>query len=577
MATLYRKYRPQAFADAVGQNHIKLTVQSELATGKIAHAYLFCGPRAVGKTTFARLLAKSINCLNRKENEFEPCGQCSSCSDISDGRALDVIEIDAASNTGVDNVRENVIASARVSPSKSKFKVFIIDEVHMLSISAFNALLKVLEEPPQRVVFVLCTTETHKVPATIISRCERFDFKRIGQADIIKKLSRIAREEKIKVSDEILEAVARQSEGHMRDAESLFGQLVAIGGQEISAKEADLVIPRSAVGEIVKLVECLTKKDGSTAIALVNKLLDDGVDLEKFLSDLIELMRKILIYKINPALGEKLGLDIGESYEIKINELKKDISIERMVLFLEKMMSARVAMKSSFITQLPLEMAIAELCLDNAPVSRALPTSGVVPQAAPRAYSAPVQHVQPVVSTPQHQSAPSVQAEAPQATQNVGPASDLKMTKEDFGVRWGEFLAKMKTSNHALSFILRTCQQRGVDGGKVCLAFKYKFHKDRVNEAKMREAIQQTLREVYNSNLSFEAIIDETMEIEGGNSANSGGVETGSPSFSMDSSNIPLPDENQSGAQASSETPATPAGGDLMSDLLKTFGGKVVG
>lgn len=204
MATLYRKYRPQTFAEAVGQNHIKLTIQSELATDKIAHAYLFCGPRAVGKTTFARLVAKAINCLNRQEGSFEPCDKCESCQEIVLGRALDIIEIDAASNTGVDNVRDNIIASARVSPSKSKYKVFIIDEVHMLSISAFNALLKILEEPPKRVVFILCTTETHKVPATIISRCERFDFKRIGLVDIVKKLSHIVREEKVKVDKDIL-------------------------------------------------------------------------------------------------------------------------------------------------------------------------------------------------------------------------------------------------------------------------------------------------------------------------------------------------------------------------------------
>jgi DNA polymerase-3 subunit gamma/tau len=570
MATLYRKYRPQTFADAVGQNHIKLTVQSELATGRVAHAYLFCGPRAVGKTTFARLLAKSINCLNRKEGEFEPCGECSSCLDISDGRALDVIEIDAASNTGVDNVRDNIIASARVSPSKSKFKVFIIDEVHMLSISAFNALLKVLEEPPKRVVFILCTTETHKVPATIISRCERFDFKRIGRVDIVKKLSRIAREEKIKISDDILEAVARQSEGHMRDAESLLGQLVAIGGQEISASEADLVIPRSAIGEIVKLIECLAKKDGSSAIALVNKLLDDGVDLEKFAQDLIELLRKVLIYKINPALGEKLGLDIGESYELKINELKKDLPVERIVLFLEKMMAARASMKSAFITQLPLEMAIAELCLEPSQVCRPLPPAGNIAQQVPRAYTAPANATQSMQSNPviQHQAVPGSVSGAPAAPQGAVPVSDVKMSLEDFGSRWGEFLAKIKKNNHSLSFILKTCQPRGVDGGKACLAFKYKFHKDRVNEAKMREAIHQTLREVYGANLVFEAIIDEAMEIEGGNSA-----EFASSSSQQEA---PLPEEAPS-IDTTTTTPEQNGGNDVMSNLLKTFGGKIVG
>ncbi|MFH1583488.1 MAG: DNA polymerase III subunit gamma/tau, partial [Candidatus Falkowbacteria bacterium] len=188
MSTLYRKYRPQNFTEVVGQNHIKVTLEQEIKTDKITHAYLFCGPRAVGKTTLARVLAKSINCEKRKKDSANPCNTCLSCSEITDGRALDIIEIDAASHTGVENVRENIIASARVAPSRSKYKVFIIDEVHMLSAQAFNALLKVIEEPPANVIFILCTTEAHKVPATIISRCQRFDFKRIGVNDAVKKL-----------------------------------------------------------------------------------------------------------------------------------------------------------------------------------------------------------------------------------------------------------------------------------------------------------------------------------------------------------------------------------------------------
>ena len=187
MSTLYRKYRPQTFGEVVNQNHVKITLQNEIQAGKIAHAYLFCGPRAVGKTTIARVFAKAVNCTNRKEGDFEPCNKCDNCQSIFDGRNLDVIEIDAASHTGVDNVRENIIASARVAPSNYKYKVFIIDEIHMLSASAFNALLKTMEEPPAHAIFILCTTEVHKVPTTIISRCQRFDFKRIGVSEITKK------------------------------------------------------------------------------------------------------------------------------------------------------------------------------------------------------------------------------------------------------------------------------------------------------------------------------------------------------------------------------------------------------
>lgn len=556
MATLYRKYRPQTFAEAVGQNHIKLTIQSELATAKIAHAYLFCGPRAVGKTTFARLVAKAVNCLNRQEGDFEPCDKCESCQDIVLGRALDIVEIDAASNTGVDNVRDNIIASARVSPSKSKYKVFIIDEVHMLSISAFNALLKILEEPPKRVVFILCTTETHKVPTTIISRCERFDFKRIGLADIVKKLSHIVREEKVKVDKEILEAIARQSEGHMRDAEGLLGQLVAISGSEITREQADLVIPRSDMGEIVRLIEFLAKKDAGSGIALVNKLLDDGVDLEKFTGDLIELLRRLMIAKINPTLGEKIGLEIGESYELRINEIKKDLPVERITVALEKLLLSLREMKNAFITQLPLEMAIAELCFESprlvAPVAAASfrpavasplpPTGKIVPPSAAKNENLP-----------------------PPVFSNANDNADVSL--QDFSARWKEFLVKIKKYNHSLSFVLRTCQPRNLNGNMVCLAFKYKFHKDRVEEGKMREIIQNTLREVYGSNLLFEAVIDETLELDA--IPAEGGTETGSPNYNS------LPSSSE--AVLSEDGGVPQASNDAMSNLLKAFGGKIVG
>jgi DNA polymerase-3 subunit gamma/tau len=542
MATLYRKYRPQTFKEAVGQNHIKITLQNEIGTGKTAHAYLFCGPRAVGKTTFARLLAKAVNCLNRKEGEFEPCDKCSSCLEIMAGRSLDIIEIDAASHTGVDNVRENIIASARTTPSKYKNKVFIIDEVHMLSISAFNALLKLIEEPPAHIIFILCTTEIHKVPATIISRCERFDFRRISIEDTVKKLTYIIKEEGIKVEREILEAIARQSEGHMRDAESLLGQLVSIAGKEITRAEADLVIPRSDIAEIVKLLECLSKKDASGAIALVNKLIDDGVDSEKFAGDFIEILRKILLSKINPTLGERLGLDIGESFEVKINSLKTNFDIGFLILILEKFITAKAEMKNSFIIQLPLELAIAELCLE-----KGIPVKS--------SFSAPTEPLKPrpINSAPNQEN--KIPSAEPIAASNDGAMPD----QQKILARWSEVLAKIKKYNHSLSFILHLCQPRDLSGNRLCLAFKYKFHKDRINEGKMKEIVQNVLREVYGVQLLVDAIIDENLQIdERGNGA--GGSEV------IAEIEMPMPPVEEKNN-----------GSDMMSDLLRTFGGKVVG
>ncbi|MDD5527557.1 MAG: DNA polymerase III subunit gamma/tau [Patescibacteria group bacterium] len=544
MATLYRKYRPQTFKEAVGQNHIKITLQNEIGTGKIAHAYLFCGPRAVGKTTFARLMAKAVNCLNRKDGEFEPCDKCSSCLETMAGRSMDIVEIDAASHTGVDNVRENIIASARVTPAKYKYKVFIIDEVHMLSISAFNALLKLIEEPPAHIIFILCTTEIHKVPATIISRCERFDFRRISIEDTVKKLSYIIKEEGIKVEREILEAIARQAEGHLRDAESLLGQLVAIAGKEITRAEADLVIPRSDIAEIVRLTEFLAKKDASGAIALVNKLIDDGVDVEKFAGDFIEILRKILLSKINPNLGERLGLDVGESFEIKINDLKKNLETGYLILILEKFITAKFEMKNSFIIQLPVELAIAELCLEKSASAKA--PVGSVSGGAPKSQPA---------SSGLAAEKKSGSAEPAQFASASLPDQEQIMS------RWSEVLAKIKKYNHSLSFILHQCLPRELSGNRLCLAFKYKFHKDRINEAKMKEIVQNVLLEVYGAQIIIEAVIDEKIEVEENGSTN-GGTETSNPGI------IP---------PTSADDSAPAENNDMMNNFLKTFGGKIIG
>jgi len=549
MATLYRKYRPQNFEEVVGQNHIKLTLEHEIKSCKIAHAYLFCGPRAVGKTTLARVVAKAINCEKRKEDSAQPCGKCQSCQEITGGRALDIIEIDAASHTGVDNVRENIIANARVAPTRCKYKVFIIDEVHMLSISAFNALLKIIEEPPEYVVFILCTTEVHKVPTTIISRCQRFDFKRISVSDMVRKLNYIIKAEKIKINKAILEAIARQSEGHMRDAESLLGQIVAIGGREITQEEADLVIPRSDLTEVVNLIEYLTKKDCASGIRLINKLVDEGIDLKIFVGDLIEILRKVMLTKISPALTQKLNLELGESLEIKVNQISQDLTVGKLLVFTERFIKARNELKGSFIIQLPIEIAITKLCFAEARFINL----------ASAAKINPLPHAAGTASSPKYSS----NQNSNNIIKNAKTASSAKVTantkfdQNQLLARWNEVLAKVKQYNHSLSFILRVCQPRDLSGNQLCLAFKYKFHKDRVSEPNIKATVEKILRQVYGLPLTIEAVIDENLQVAGEKLASTNSIKE-------DVSNNP-PQEKETEKS------------DMVDNLLKTFGGKVVG
>lgn len=542
MSTLYRDYRPQNFSEVLGQNHIKITLQNEIGAGRPASAYLFCGPRAVGKTTLARVLAKAINCQKRQAKEFEPCNTCASCLSITAGKNLDVVEIDAASNTGVDNVRDNIIAFSRLAPVSAKFKVFIIDEVHMLSLSAFNALLKIIEEPPSYVIFILCTTEIQKVPGTVISRCERYDFKRISVKEIVKKLAFIAGHEKISIDSDVLEAVARRSGGHLRDAESLLGQIFSLGDKQITREQAELVIPHYNSLEAINLLDYLSRKDAAKAVALINSLMDSGVNVKIFTTEIIELLRKIMLGKLSPELVDTLGLDLGESLEKRLANVAENLNWEQILIFTRRFLETINDYKNPLIPQLPLELAVAELCFGSTQSGSQISSPDYNPPPA-KPFN-PVKPGKSVISS---------------RTQPVdNKKSDLNLAASEINSKWPEFLVKIKKHNHSLSFVLQNCEPREIKNGNLFLVFKYKFHQDRINDVAIKNIVSATLAEVFGDNLTFSSVIDENLEVKH--------YEAPGVSEALTANLV----------QTEIKTETSHSSPGLIADLLKTFGGEVI-
>lgn len=301
---LYRAYRPQKFVDVVGQEHIIKTLQNAIKLNKVAHAYLFCGPRGTGKTTLAKIMAKAMNC--EKGPTIEPCCECDICQGITKGTISDVVEIDAASNNGADDIRA-LRSTVKFLPSQGKYKVYIIDEVHMLSDAAFNALLKTLEEPPAHVIFILATTEPYKLPNTILSRCQRFDFQSISIDDILKRLKIVADEENVKISEEALHQIAISAEGGMRDALSLFDQCISFSqNPEITLDDVLSVSGNISYVKIIELLNACISKDETNAISLLDNIIKEGKEVPRIINDVILFLRDLLLFKNNAVLEEKL-------------------------------------------------------------------------------------------------------------------------------------------------------------------------------------------------------------------------------------------------------------------------------
>lgn len=513
--TLYRKYRPATFGELIGQKHVVQTLKNAVKTGRIGQAYLFAGPRGTGKTSIARIFAKTINCTSLKNGE--PCLKCDSCRNILDGHALDIIEIDAASNTGVDNIRE-LRETVKLPPSSLKYKVYITDEVHMLSGGAFNALLKTLEEPPANVVFILATTEVHKIPETILSRVQRFDFTRLTIEEIINRLEEIAKLEKVKVDREALEIIASSSEGGMRNAESLLGQIIALEDKKITTKEVEFILGTVSEKFTAEFVELVIQKKYSEVFSKIGELREMGIDFKNFAKSLLNYLRQMLVLKINPDLGQKLSYEITKE---RLEQIKKQISsveIGEILKLIDILQENTEKFKSSPIPQLFLEVSIAKLASQNSSSPRTELSEeknissfpkGRHPEGTERFNNstAKIPLNPPLEKGVENKSDPvnSKSASAKKPKPSGDSSADLDLVISN----WREIIDSLKSYNHSLSSVLKMCQPILIEGKYLILRTKYSFYSDKISDTQNRLTIEKAIDKITGVALKLKPVTEK--------------------------------------------------------------------
>jgi len=457
---LYRKYRPKTLAEVVGQDYVKITIGNQLAAGKIGHAYLFAGPKGTGKTTMARILARSVNCLepNPPAGGGEPCGKCVMCVAFDKGQMMDFIEIDAASNSGIENVRE-LISKISLAPTLGKYKVYVLDEAHQLSKPASQALLKTLEEPPSHAIFVLATTEPDKLLPTIISRCQRFDFRYVPMKEVEGRLARIAKEEKIKISEDGLEFIARQSGGGMRDAESLLEQASFIEGEITQVKLTEWL---GAVDwqTVYQLTGWLVSGKTKEILAKIDDLYHQGYDLNRLTASWITITRQILAVKLGN--GEKLPVTKEQIKQLA--QLAENLTLQQIIKMLQELMWAGREVKSAVVPQAPLEIAVMKLAPEGEPADHEEPPAAGE-AGNPLSVIAPKEIPQQPVATPQE-------------------LLDV----------WPKVLERVRGASPTLAAMLGRAEI-GLEGGALVVKFTQRFHKEKMEQAGSLGLLRQALQE----------------------------------------------------------------------------------
>lgn len=525
---LYRVYRPQTFGDIVGQAHVTTTLRNALREGRLSHAYLFNGPRGTGKTSAAKIMSKAVNCESPQDGE--PCNECPSCKAITSGTVTDVLEIDAASNRGVEEIRD-IRDKVKFAPSDVSYKVYIIDEVHMLTTEAFNALLKTLEEPPPHVLFILATTEPHKLPATIISRCQRFDFHRIALSEMVNRLRDICEKQNVQVETQALQLVAKMAEGGMRDALSLLDQALSFSGAHVTIQDILQITGSVSQTYYSTMAKQIAEKDIALVMQELEQVMAQGKDPEHFLQDFMYYYRDMLLFKTAPGLQEIVERTLVDDQFSTVAEL---YTLSSLYDIIESLNQSLAQLKWSTYPRILVELSLVKLChqmqgIDSSP-KQSSPTNAAVPQqelatlvnriraleervaqaASRNQLAGPAQEE----AAPQQARRPVVPAGSGSSRTPMNKVRDVIRTRDEARTQkirsqWGQILTEVKKVRIQHYAWLVNGQPAGVNQDSVVVVFKSPIHCDKTMEPELKGIVEKALQDVSGAPLQLLSVMED--------------------------------------------------------------------
>src|SRR5574341_412842 len=488
---LYRKYRPQGWAEVIGQDHVVQTLRNAIVADRVGHAYLFSGPRGTGKTTLARLLAKAVNCL-AKDPAKRPCNVCEHCKAVNGNRFLDLIEIDAASNTSVDDVRD-LRDKINFSPSQGKFKIYIVDEVHMLSTAAFNALLKTLEEPPPHAIFVLATTEIHKIPATVLSRCQRHEFRRVALDQIVANLKQIVKAEGLAADDEALTLIARQATGSIRDAQSLLDQL-ASAGTKITLALTQTVLGTATSQTVLDLIDSIRDHQPARGLETIHRALDGGADPRSLARQIVEYLRGLMLIQLGNSDQVEATKDIKERMTIHA----KAFSTSDVLRMMKAFNHAAVDTRGGWQPSLPLAVALAE--------ARELPAEAAAFK--PDSSSGPGQDSKPVsVKATNKATKVATTSQVPKAEAAKVPERETVISLAEVVKAWKDIRAVVKPAHPGVEALLNSCKPMDVRGDELFLGFQSETVRALMDKPENLGATRKAIADVLGVSLAIKCMV----------------------------------------------------------------------